>query len=134
MITENLEALDKSTLAAYVKMDQYLASIEDGDRKDFAEALNRDLKNIRGDVEALQSKSIEVNTRLLDQLLQDKGEKVELGAQVRNMNQQLAAVIEKQNSSFLHSKEMRFFVYSGVAAFNVGIIGTVIYLINNFVA
>lgn len=134
MITENLEALDKSTLAAYVKMDQYLASIEDGDRKDFAEALNRDLKNIRGDVEALQSRSIEVNARLLDQLAQDQGEKEELGAQVRNMNKQLEAVLEKQNTHFLNSKEMRFFVYSGVAAFNLGIVGTVIYLINNFVS
>ncbi|MEM6805262.1 MAG: hypothetical protein AAF696_27950 [Bacteroidota bacterium] len=133
MIQENLNALDKSTLAAYIKMDRYLASIEDGDRREFAEALNRDLKNIRGDVEALQSRSIEVNALLLDQLSQDNGEKEELGVQVRNMSKQLAEVIDTQNTSFLNSKEMRLFIYSGVAAFNIGIIGSVIYLINNFV-
>ncbi|MDW3652184.1 MAG: hypothetical protein R8P61_34230 [Bacteroidia bacterium] len=134
MIQENLHALDKSTLAAYVKMDRYLESIEDGDRKDFAEALNRDLKNIRGDVELLQSKSIEVNALLLEQLSYDNGEKEELGSQVRNMSKQLAEVIDKQHESFLNSKEMKVFVYSGVAAFNAGLAGIVIYLINNFVS
>lgn len=132
VVGENIQALERSTQAAYVKMDQYLASIGNTDNKAFAEALNKDLNKIRGDVELLQNKSLEVNTRLLEHLGKESHSVIELTDKMNTLDSRLSSVATAQNSSFMNSGAFQFFVYSGVAAFLTGIGCGVIYLINTF--
>ena len=132
MVNENIKALDQSTQAAYVKMDQYLASLTNADTKAFAEALQKDLTNIKGDIETLQSKSLEVNTRLLQHLGQEGQTNLAIDEQVKNMNLRLDKLAAAQEESIMNSGVFQFFVYTGVAAFVTGIVGGFIYIINTF--
>ena len=130
VVGENIQALERSTQAAYVKMDQYLASIGNTDNKEFAEALNKDLNKIRGDIELLQNKSLEVNTRLLEHLGKESHTVVDLTDKMNNLDNRLSFVADLQSKSFMNSGAFQFFVYSGVAAFLMGIGCGVMYLIN----
>ena len=132
MVTENIKALDQSTQAAYVKMDQYLASLTNPDTKAFAEALQKDLTHIKGDIETLQSKSLEVNTRLLQHLGKEGQTNLAIDEQVRNMNIRLEKLTAQQEESIMNTGVFQFFVYTGIAAFATGIVGGVIYIINTF--
>ncbi|MCB0835857.1 MAG: hypothetical protein R3B93_12110 [Bacteroidia bacterium] len=131
LVNENIKALEKSTQAAYVKMDRYLSSI-DGDTKSFAEALNKDLNTIRGDIGQLQEKSIQINAKLLDQLSKESRANQELNAQMLSMNKKLEDVLAQQGSSFTDSVGFKLFVFSGVGAFLMAIAGGVMYAINHF--
>jgi len=132
LVSDNVQALERSTQAAYVKMDQYLASIGNDDNKAFAEALNKDLNKIRGDIELLQNKSLEVNTRLLEHLGKESHSVVQLGEHINQLNTRVGAVAQEQQNSFMNSTAFQFFVYTGVAAFITGIASGVIFLINTF--
>ncbi|MEM6803041.1 MAG: hypothetical protein AAF696_16670 [Bacteroidota bacterium] len=132
LVHDNVQALERSTQAAYVKMDQYLASIGNTDNKEFAEALNKDLNKIRGDIELLQNKSLEVNTRLLEHLGKESHSVTELGDKMNQIDQRVSIISNAQNSSFMNSGAFQFFTYAGVAAFLTGIGCGVVYLINTF--
>ncbi|MEL6674304.1 MAG: hypothetical protein AAFR61_19005 [Bacteroidota bacterium] len=133
LVSENIKALDRSTQAAYVKMDQYLASMQHGDSRAFAEALNRDLDKIRGDVATLQEKSLEVNAKLLSQLHKEEDHSVALAQEVRGLRKELAQSVER-SGAFTHTLEWKMFTYAGTLAFMLGIAGGAIYLFNFFTA
>ncbi len=127
LVDENIRALDQSTKAAYVKMDQYLSGLDGGDSKAFVEALTRDLDKIRGNVATLQEKSLEVNARLLEQLSRDTESRDDLAAQVRVLTAKLEQTLAHPGG-FMNSMAFQFFVYAGTAAFVLGIIGGAIFL------
>jgi hypothetical protein len=131
LVNENIKALENSTQAAYVKMDRYLSSI-DGDTKSFAEALNKDLATIRGNIDQLQVKSMQVNAKLLDQLSKESRANQELSAQMETMNHKLEEVLNQQNKAFTHSFGFKLFIFSGIGAFLLAIAGGVMYAINYF--
>lgn len=131
LVDENIRALDSSTKAAFVKMDQYLSTLDGGDSKAFVEAINRDLDKIRGNVATLQEKSIEVNARLLEQLNRDTESRDELAEQVRIMNAKLEQSLAHPGG-FMNSMAFQFFVYAGAAAFVLSIIGGAVFLANSF--
>lgn len=133
LVAENVKALEKSTQAAYVKMDQYLASLTSGDSKAFVDALNKDLSTIQGDVENLQQKSLQVNTQLLTQLSKDDETHQDLVEQIRSMNSRLDTMVSGQGN-FMNSFEFKLFVYAGSAAAILGIISGSIFIINQIAA
>jgi len=109
-----------------------LRSIGNSDNKAFAEALNKDLNLIRGDVELLQNKSLEVNNRLLEHLGKESHSVVQLGDHLGQLDARVGSIAQEQQSSFMNSTAFQFFVYTGVAAFITGIASGVIFLINTF--
>ncbi|MEM7370389.1 MAG: hypothetical protein AAF587_17400 [Bacteroidota bacterium] len=106
------------------------ATITETERYAYAEALNKDLSQIRGDIEYLQAMSLEVNTRLLDKLKQEAVHQQEMSAKFREISHRLDDVMGRQENSVLHSPAFKFFIYIGAAAFMIGIVSGGIYLIN----
>ena len=131
LVSENIKALETSTKSAYIKMDRYLSSI-DGDTKSFADALNKDLTHIRGDIDQLQEKSIQVNAKLLEQLTKESRANQELSKQMESMNRRLEDAFAQQSNAFTNSFGFKLFVFSGVGAFLLAIAGGVMYGINLF--
>lgn len=127
LVDENIRTLDQRTRTAVVKMDQYLATLDGSDSKAFAEAINRDLDKIRGNVATLQEKSLEVNARLLEQLNRDTESRDDLTEQVRIMNAKLEQSLAHPGG-FMNSMAFQFFVYAGAAAFVLSIIGGAIFV------
>ena len=132
LVSSNIQKLDSSSQAAYVKMDQYLASLGSRNSQEFKDQLNQDLDKIKSDVHNLQAKSLEVNNRLLTQLNQDGKSQLMLNEQVQQMNSKLQHLATRQDKSFINSGGFQLFAYTGVAAFGVGIVAGVMYLINLF--
>lgn len=106
------------------------ATITETERHAYAEALNKDLSQIRGDIEYLQAMSLEVNTRLLDKLKQEAVHQQEMSAKFREISHRLDDVMGRQENSVLHAPAFKFFIYVGAAAFMIGIVSGGIYLIN----
>ena len=106
------------------------APITESERHAFADALNKDLGQIRGDIEYLQAMSLEVNTRLLDKLKQEVSHQQEMSAKFREIGNRLDDVMGRQENSMLHSPAFKFFIYTGAAAFMIGIVSGAIHLIN----
>ncbi|MEZ4825513.1 MAG: hypothetical protein R3C61_04350 [Bacteroidia bacterium] len=132
LVDENIRALDKSSQAAFVKMDRYLSSLEKADNKAFAEALNKDLSQMRADMENLQQKSLEVNARLLDLLQKDTGANAGANEKMAAISQRMEQIARHQEQSFTDSAGFKFFIYTGVVAFITTIAGGVVFLINHF--
>ncbi|MEZ4775130.1 MAG: hypothetical protein R3D00_18245 [Bacteroidia bacterium] len=132
LVDENIKALDQSSQAAFLKMDRYLSSLDKADNKAFADALNKDLTHIRGDIESLQQKSLEVNARLLDLLQKDTNVQVGTSDKMTAIGTKLDQMAVQQEQAFTSSFGFKLFIYSGVAAFLTTIAGGVIYLLNNF--
>ncbi len=133
LVDDNLKAIDHSAQAAYMKMDQYLSSLEHGERRAFAEALNKDLNEIRKDVANIQGRSLEINERLLNTVGEGKGAYQAMTEEIRALNARMDKVITG-NGSFMNSPTFKFFVVAGTLAFIVGLISGGMYLINLFTA
>ncbi|MDX2246011.1 MAG: hypothetical protein SF052_04495 [Bacteroidia bacterium] len=132
LVDENIKALDRSSQAAYLKMERYLSSIDKADNKAFAEALNKDLSHIRGDIETLQQKSIQVNARLLDLLQQESNTQSGTSDKITAIGARLEQISHQQENAFTSSIGFKLFIYSGVLAFLTTIAGGVFFLINQF--
>lgn len=132
LVQENVAALDRSTKAAYMKMDQYLAGLDNNASQEFVDALNNDLDNIRQHVNGVQRKNAEINSKLVEQLSKDTESNQQLAQQLANMNASLQQVIARQDSNFMESFGFKLFVTTGSVAFILGIIGGVIFLLNTF--
>ncbi len=131
LVDDNLKAIDHSAQAAYMKMDQYLSSLEHGERRAFAEALNKDLNEIRSDVANIQRRSLEINERLLHHVTDGKSAYQSMTEEIRALNARIDKVISGKNA-FIDSPTFKFFVVAGTLAFTVGLISGGIYLINLF--
>jgi len=131
LVDDNLKAIDHSAQAAYMKMDQYLSSLEHGERRAFAEALNKDLTEIRSDVANIQRRSLEINERLLHNVTDGKSAYQSMTEEIRALNARMDKVISG-NNSFMDSPTFKFFVVAGTLAFIVGLISGGMYLINLF--
>lgn len=131
LVDENIRSLDKSTQAAYIKMDRYLASLEHTDRQAFAQALQQDLNEVHGDIENLQQKSTRINAMLIEQLSKENGLQDQLVSEIQTMNARLDRFI-KGSGDFMNSTAFKIFVYAGTAAFVIGMLGGVLYIVNSF--
>ncbi|MCI4668442.1 MAG: hypothetical protein MRZ79_09900 [Bacteroidia bacterium] len=129
LVSQNIQSLDKSTKAAYVKMDQYLASLDGGDRQSFVRSLSQDLARIKDDVKTLQEKSVEVNVKLLERLALEENSRMQLSETLKNVNHKLE---ESQGRNFAGGPAMQAFIYTGIVAFIMGIAGGGYYLFQLF--
>lgn len=131
---EQIPVLVNGGTNGYRKMDRYLGTLERDEQYQFAEALSKDLGNMRGELESLGARSIEINARLLDELSRENKVGMEVGEQVRKMNENLKEVVAFQSKSLMNSPVFQFFVYTGMAAFVTGIVSGWIYLIHTFLS
>ncbi|MEM7368733.1 MAG: hypothetical protein AAF587_09015 [Bacteroidota bacterium] len=131
MVDENIRVLDQSTKAAYLKMDQYLASLDGNDQKAFARALSNDLAQINDDIKNLQEKSLSVNAQLLERLAHEDQSRQVLSATVAQLNRQLASGGADQQG-LMANPVVKTFLFTGIAAFLLGIGSGVFYFIQAF--
>ncbi|MEO0471359.1 MAG: hypothetical protein AAF206_17145 [Bacteroidota bacterium] len=128
MVSENIRALEKSTKSAYVKMDQYLASLEGSDSQAFARALSTDLAKINDEIKTLQEKSFQINSQLLNRLNKEDESRAILVQTVSKLDQRLNTV---ESRSVMQNPIVQTFVYTGIAAFLMGIGGGIVFLVQS---
>lgn len=104
-VSQNIQALDESSQSAYLKMDQYLASLEGTEQKAFANSLLS-----RMDQEGKERKVLTETVHQLKDQLQSMG----------------------GNSGVLDNGLIKTFLYTGIAAFVLGLGSGVVYLIQAF--
>lgn len=124
LVDENINSLSKSTEAAYMKMDQYLATLEGSDRLAFSRKVNDDLQQIRQDVQTLQEKSLAINSQLVDRIQREEHARVQLTQTMDSIN----ARLQDGGRSWASHPAVQFFIYSGIVAFMMGIAGGGYYL------
>ncbi len=127
MVDENIKSLDQSTKTAYLKMDQYLASLEGTDRQVLARALSEDLKQVREEAQSLQEKTVYINAQLLERVGQDETSRKMLTASLQQLTQRLDKMDQEQRG-LLASPAGQVFVYTGIGAFLLAIAGGGFYL------
>ena len=129
-VDQNLKALENSTQTAYLKMDQYLASIEGTDRAALAKTMGEELGSLKGEVNELQEKSLQINAQLLERLNREEQSHQVLASTVQQLNQRIQNL--SGEGGFANSTAMRIFAYTGIGAFLLGIAGGATYLVQTF--
>lgn len=119
----------QETHAAYVKMDHYLGSPPYQDTLELAEAMNHDMKSLRGDMETLQLKQYEIYTQLIGYLQHDQRSDLETGRQISLLHGRIGQLIAIQEDSFLHSRAFRTMIYTIVGSIGLMAMGGAIYWI-----
>ena len=132
LVDQNIKHLDNSAQAAYMKMDRYLASLTNGESKAFVEGLNNDLNDIQSKITRLEERNMSLNEQLLQQMQGGSVGQQDMAQELKAIRQRLDQPAE--GSAFLNTGGFRLFVYAGTAAFILGIIGGVMYIINQLVA
>ncbi|MEM7659326.1 MAG: hypothetical protein AAF399_24615, partial [Bacteroidota bacterium] len=130
-VDQQVQALENSTQTAYLKMDQYLASIEGTDRAALAKTMSGDIHQLQQGVKNLDEKSLQINAQLLERLNREEQSHQVLAATVQQLNQRINAL--QPNESFVNSPAMRAFAYTGIGAFILGIAGGTAFLVQTFV-
>ena len=123
LVAENIKTLHQSTQSAYVKVDKFMAVHHHGHTNGYTHGNGA---SILQDFEIMQKGDHEIQTKLLDKLTLDAVSHDMLNDQVKQMNVRLAEVVDTQSGSFMNSKEFKFFVYAGVAAFVVSIVSGIL--------
>ena len=131
LVDQNIQALESSTQTAYLKMDQYLATLEGSDRESMAKALTQDLAKIKDEVQTLQEKSVYINAQLLDRVSQDEQSRKVLSATVNQLNQRLTQ-LDKEGRGFMATPAGQVFIYTGIGAFILGIFGGAMFIMQSF--
>lgn len=138
MVVENLRAMDTNVQSAYQRMDQYMANGNGNGNGHHTQALVRttapytDMGQIRTELETLQEISLQIHQGLMEQTTQENHAHQEVSDQFKQLNNRFAQMVSAQESSVLNAPEFRFFLYAGLAAFVVGIVGGVMFLVNSF--
>ena len=132
LVDENIKTLDNSAQAAYMKMDRYLASLTQGEAKTFADSLNNNITQIRNKIATLEERNIALNEQLLKQVEAEHSGQQEMARELKAIRNRMDQPGE--GAAFLSTGGFRFFVYAGTAAFIIGIVAGVMYLINQFAA
>ncbi|MEZ4827904.1 MAG: hypothetical protein R3C61_16705 [Bacteroidia bacterium] len=131
---ENIRVLEYQTQAAYSEIDYYLNGGHNGNGLSYAEAIDRDLTRLRGDMRQIQDSGYQTQGKLLDSLVQEKKSREEMTDQFREMNTRLAMLVNGQSGQFMNTGAFRTFIFSGIAAFGIGIVGGLIFLINTLLS
>ena len=124
LVAENIKTLHQNTQAAYVKVDKYMAVHQQTYTHGYSNGINGG--SLIEEFDQEQEERRELQNRLLEKLSHDTHAQEALNEQVRQMNTRLAQVVDKQSRSFMNSKEFKFFVYVGGAAFLVSIISGIL--------
>lgn len=132
LVKANVASLESSTKAAYMKMDQYLSGLNKDESKQFVDTLKQDIGNIQQNVNGVQRKNAEINAKLIEQLTKDTQSNEELAKKMEMMSMSLEKVATQQKSNFMESFGFKFFVVAGSAAFVLGIMSGVVFLLNTF--
>lgn len=130
-VDQNIERLESSSQAAFQKMDQYLASISDGDRKAAADRLSGDMNSLRQEVQVLQKKNLETNQQLLETINQSTAKEHQLTRQIAELS---AAYQQGKGGGFTESFGFRLFAIAGTVASLAAIAGGTFFVINTFFA
>ena len=131
IVDDNLRAIDQSAQSAYMKMDQYLSSLQHGDTRAFADGLNQDLNTIRKEVAQIQQRSLEINERLLGTATQSQQAYQVMVNEIKALNTKVDARLGS-GANFMETGIFKFFVAAGILAFLVGTASGVAYLLNLF--
>lgn len=131
MVDENIKALNDRTQTAYLKMDQYLASIDGTDRERMAKALAEDLGKIKDEVKTLQEKSVHINAQLLERVNQDEITRQQITTTMGQLSQRLQRM-DAENRGFMASPAGQVFIYTGIGAFLLAIAGGAMYMGQTF--
>ncbi len=103
-VSENIKALDNGTQAAFLKMDQYLANLDGTEKQSFANSLVSNM-----DQEVKSRKMLTETVTQLQTKLQE---------------------MDSQKSGVLGNGVVQIFMYTGIAAFILGISSGALYIIN----
>lgn len=134
IVSEKMAVLDYQTQSAYQDVDYYLNGGYNGNGMSYAEAIDRDISRLRGDLQQIHNNGFQTNGKLIESLVQEKKTLEEMTDQVREMNTRMAMMHAGQSSQFMNSGTFKAFIFTGIAAFSVGIVGGFIYLINTLIA
>ncbi len=128
-IDAQLQHLESSNQSAFVKMDQYLASIADGDRKVAGERLAGDLQKIKQEVGVMQAKSLELNQQLATALQLSHQRESMLGAEIQGLRK---AFESGRMGGFTDTVAFRIFAIAGTLASLLAIAGGSVYLLQTY--
>jgi hypothetical protein len=128
--TKAINGVDPQALSAYAKMEHFLGTLTNNDRYAFADALSKDLQDLRGEMAYSQSMSLEVNGRLLERFEQDSQQQSLQSQQIHQLNERFEKMLDLQQQSPLQRPAFQFFLYAGVAAFVLAVASGATYLIN----
>lgn len=139
-VEDNINAINNGTQTAYAKVDQYLANGTgksngngryNGNGHGYGYA-NAYKPNLNGSSAQLQKENIELHKEVLKQLKDGNQLYEGLGDEIRMINARLAESVMTQEKSFMNSREFKFFIYLGLAAFIGSIAGGIVSMINAF--
>ncbi|MDX2247163.1 MAG: hypothetical protein SF052_10325 [Bacteroidia bacterium] len=134
LVSEKMRVLEYQTQSAYQDVDYYLNGGHGSNGMSYAEAIDRDLSRLRGDLNQIQNQGYQTNGKLIENLIQEKKTLEEMTDQVREMNTRMAMMQAGQNTHFMNSGTFRTFIFTGIVAFSLGIVGGCIYLVNTLMA
>ncbi len=136
IVNEGVRKIDTGIQAAYAKMDQYLEGLENGENsKAFVDGLQQNLTVIRGDLAHLQSRSAEINDKILKRLESDGQINLRISQQMEAMNANLKQVLldqQKMRGSFINSTAFKIFAITGTVAFVLAIAGGIAYAVTTY--
>jgi hypothetical protein len=136
LVTENIKAMDRKTQLAYSSMTNGNGHNGyhngNGNSLAFAEAIDMDLTQIREKIKGIELNGLEINKKLVQEMNETNQTNQKTSSQISLLNNQLAKILEHQETNYFRTKEFRFFIWTGVTAFLAGISGAIIYAINLF--
>lgn len=136
LVDDQIKSLDSSAQAAYMKMDQYLASLSTAGSKEFVDGIQRDFVSLRDEMDQVQKKNLDVSIRLLERIEQDEKINLRISQQMEAMNANLKQVLLGQDEArkdFTNSLAFKVFAYTGSLLFIAALAAGVVYLWMNVV-
>lgn len=130
-VDQNISRLDSSSQSAFRKMDQYLASITDPDRKAAAERLSGEMGGLREEVQVLQAKNLETSQQLVQALQQSHQREAALASEIKQLN---SAFQTGKGGGFTETFGFRLFAVAGTVASLLAIAGGSIFIFNTYFA
>ena len=102
----------------------------EGDQQAFARALSKDLAQINDDIKNLQEKSLSINAQLVERLADEEHSQKALTATIAQLNRQLQSGEGRQG--MMGHPVVRTFLFTGIAAFMIGIGSGIFYFVQTF--
>ncbi|MDP5168830.1 MAG: hypothetical protein NWR72_01180, partial [Bacteroidia bacterium] len=128
-VDKQIQQLDSTSQAAFIKMDKYLASITDGDRQMAAASLSGDMSSLRQEVQVLQAKNLETNQQLVQALTQAQSRESALSSEIKGLRQSFES---GKSGGYIDSFGFRLFAVAGTAASLLALAASSFYLYQTF--
>ncbi len=128
-VDHNIQRLDSTSEAAFVKMDQYLATISDSDRKGAANKLSSEMTNLKQEVQVLQKENLQTNRALVESLKASQQRESVLAREIQGLT---SSFEQGKGGGFTETFGFRLFAIAGTLASLLAIAGGSMYLINLF--